>query len=294
MDPYEDMLHARPARRGLLGAVAGALFAAVGLVSVPSLLTSATAQQPFSDCHISIMDGFATVTCAETEPRTPNAVAREDSGQTSTSAEAFEINDRILILDEQAHMVYMEVNRPLNPTETLSVEFRAGSTPLDGDANGFKYVLTTGADPELPERARVVGARLFGGVSQNGSRYYLGFAVRDDNLSMPEHLRPTTMDLTIADSQQAQDVVERVAVRWDDDDGRVVTCGDTDYVHDKTSVGGSTSVSALRWKIPSSYELVVEYDHDGVQSTSVNSVVVNYNGIKQSKMTDDFTPGGAC
>ena len=292
MDPYEDMLHARPARRGLLGAVAGALFAAVGLVSVPSLLTSATAQQAYADCYIDIMDGYGTVTCVDSEPLTPNAVAREDSGQTSTSAEAFEVNENILILDEGVGDVYLEVNRPLEPAETLTLTFYAGGSALGGEklsnGNGFKTILN---QPELSDAAKTMGARLFGGVSQRGGKYYLHFTIRDDNLSAPDNDRPTSMQWNVAGGTVPTS--GNTAVRWDDDDGRHITCGDVRRIHSGTSNGGSVRVSLTTYKLPYGEMLTIEYQTDPNDGTRVTSVDRAYvQGYEM--MSKTFTAQGAC
>ena len=298
---YDEAIHVRPRGGMLKGAVAGLVFAAAALVGVPSLLPSAQAQVPFSDCLVDIVDGFATVFCTESEPRTAAARERDGNGQTSTTADKFEVNEHILILDEGVGDVYLEVNRPFAEDEAFTVTFYAGTTPLSGenlsDGNGFKTELqrtTYNSDGSvrgsLPLSSRTMGARLFGQVSERGGKYYLHFTIRDDNLSAPDMERPTKMEWTIVSDRSHLDTSGTVQVRWDDDDGRRITCADVSKIHNEAGNYGSTLAPTSTYKLPDTYMLTVNYDHNGTRTTSVNSVEV----IGQPLMSTDFTAQGAC
>ena len=286
---YDEAIHVRPRGGMLKGAVAGLVFAAAALVGVPSLLPSAQAQS-YDDCYIDITDGFATVSCTESQPRTAAARERDENETPSTETEPFDVNENILILDENAHLVNLEVNRPLTKNETLTWKFTSNgsSLPEHPKGNGFQIDLTASA---LPPAAKTMGARTFGNIKQVGGRYYQAFSVQDDNLSAPDANRPTHVDWRVTGGDNPNSGT--VQVRWDDDDGRHITCGDVQTVHRSTSNGGSVKASITTWKVPDGYTLTVEYQtdpNDGTRVTALSDAYVWNEPI----MSADFTHQGAC
>ena len=283
---YKDQRDFGMLGRVLGGTAVGMVFMAVAFVNVPSFLSSADAQA-YDDCYIDIADGFATVSCTESQSRTAAARERDENETPVTQAAPFEVNENILILDENVHLVNLEVNRPLTEDETITWSFASGGVALPEHPNGNGFQVDLHHD-DLPPAAKTMGARAFGGIKQVGGRYYQAFAVADDNLSSPDSDRPTTVEWRVTGGDNPR--VGTTTVRWDDDDGRHVTCGDVDAIMDKTSNGGSLEVSISTWKLPSGYMLTVNYDHDGTRTTSVNSAEVYGYPV----MSADFTHQGAC